>query len=87
MRYYRSCPASEFRFRDIRYEKKGRIATLEILRPEQHNCFATLTLEEMTAAFRDITEDDAVGVAILTGAGDRAFSTGADVREYTAAAA
>jgi enoyl-CoA hydratase/carnithine racemase len=84
MRHYRSRPASAFRFREIDYKKTGRIATVTIERAEQYNCFTTRTLEEMTAAFRDAAEDDAIGVAILTGAGDRAFSTGGDVREYAA---
>jgi enoyl-CoA hydratase/carnithine racemase len=84
MRVYRSRPAAEFGFQEIAYKKQDRIATVTIERPEQFNCFSTLTLEEMALAFRDIAEDDAIGVAILTGAGDRAFSTGGDVREYAA---
>ncbi|MBI3933405.1 MAG: enoyl-CoA hydratase/isomerase family protein [Acidobacteria bacterium] len=84
MRPYQSRPASSFAFHEIRYRKQGRIATISIDRKEQFNCFSTLTLEEMTTAFHDITEDDAIGVAILTGTGDRAFSTGGDVQEYQA---
>ena len=84
MRPYQSRPAAAFSFREIRYRKQERIATITIDRQEQFNCFSTLTLEELTTAFHDITEDDAIGVVILTGAGERAFSTGGDVREYTA---
>ena len=84
MRIYQSRPASAFSFREIHYRKQGRVATITINRPEQFNCFSTLTLEELTTAFYDVTEDDAIGVAILTGDGDRAFCTGGDVREYTA---
>jgi len=84
MRFYRSRPATEFGFREIRYQKEGRIATITIERPEQFNCFSTLTLEELATAFQDTGEDDSIGVVVLTGAGDRAFSTGGDVREYTA---
>jgi len=84
MRAYQTRPASAFPFREIRYRKQGRIATIIIARQEQFNCFSTLMLEEMTTAFRDITEDDAIGVAVLTGEGQRAFCTGGDVREYNA---
>ena len=84
MRAYQTRPASAFPFREIRYRKQGRIATIIIARQEQFNCFSTLMLEEMTTAFRDITEDDAIGVAVLTGEGHRAFCTGGDVREYNA---
>jgi enoyl-CoA hydratase/carnithine racemase len=39
-------------------------------------------LEELAAALKDASFDDAVGVIVLTGAGDRAFCTGGDVKEY-----
>ena len=84
MRHFQSRPASDFRFKEILYQKKGRVATVILNRPGIYNCLSTLTLEEVTAAFRDIADDDAIGVAVLTGAGDRAFCTGGDVQEYAA---
>ncbi|MBI2818371.1 MAG: enoyl-CoA hydratase/isomerase family protein [Acidobacteria bacterium] len=83
MRTYKTRPTSAFSFRDIRYRKQGRVATITIHRKDQFNCFSTLMLEEIATAFRDITEDDVIGVGVLTGDGDRAFCTGGDVREYT----
>jgi enoyl-CoA hydratase/carnithine racemase len=84
MREYQSRPTTSFDFREIRYRKQGRVATVEIARQEQLNSFSTRTLDEIATAFRDITEDDAIGVAVLTGKGHRAFCTGGDVREYSA---
>ncbi len=79
MRHFQSRPASDFRFEEILYQKKGRVATVILNRPGIYNCLSTLTLEEVTSAFRDIADDDAIGVAVLTGAGERAFCTGGDV--------
>ena len=65
-------------YTDILYEKSGGIATITINRPEVRNAFRPLTVDEMIGAFQDAWEDDAVGVVILTGAGDKAFSSGGD---------
>lgn len=75
-------PAVEFEFKDILYEKRESIATVTINRPESYNAYTTRTLQEMARAFQDAAWDDAVGVLVLTGAGDRAFCTGGDVKEY-----
>jgi enoyl-CoA hydratase/carnithine racemase len=75
---------AEFRFQTIIYEKhqrqKGR-ATVTINRPEVYNAFDFQTLNEMSAAFLDASHDDTVAVLVLTGAGDKAFCTGADLKE------
>lgn len=65
-------------YTDILYEKSGGIATVTINRPAVRNAFRPLTVDEMIAAFQDAWEDDEVGVVILTGAGDKAFSSGGD---------
>jgi enoyl-CoA hydratase/carnithine racemase len=78
-------PADTFDFRDIRYTKSDRVARITINRPNNYNAYSTAALEELATAFRDATFDDAVGVIVLTGAGDRAFCTGGDVKEYAAA--
>ena len=74
--------ASSFRFRDILYRKKDWVATVTINRPNVYNAYSTRTLQEMQAAFKDATFDDSVAVIVLTGAGDKAFCTGGDVKEY-----
>ncbi len=71
-----------FAFRDIRYTKDDQVAWITINRPDAYNAYSTTALEELATAFRDASFDDAVGVIVFTGAGDRAFCTGGDVKEY-----
>jgi len=68
-------------FRCVLYEKQPPAARLTINRPEVLNALNLPTLREMSRAFADAAWDDAVAVLILTGAGDRAFCTGADLDE------
>jgi enoyl-CoA hydratase/carnithine racemase len=82
MRAFPSRPASSFSFREILYAKDGGVARITINRPGRYNAYSTACLEELASALRDATFDDAVGVIVLTGAGDRAFCTGGDVKEY-----
>ncbi len=82
MRHFRSQPASSLGLAEVLYEKKDSIARVTISRPQRYNAYSTRALEELAAALRDAAHDDAVGVIVLTGAGDRAFCTGGDVKEY-----
>ncbi|HYL20946.1 MAG TPA: enoyl-CoA hydratase-related protein [Gemmatimonadales bacterium] len=81
-RAFATRPAESFGFRDVLYAKAGGVARITINRPQHYNAYSTAALEELAAAFRDASFDDAVGVIVLTGAGDRAFCTGGDVKEY-----
>jgi naphthoate synthase len=68
-------------FEDIRYELSGDgIAKITIDRPEVRNAFRPLTVVELSRAFERAREDTGVGVIILTGAGELAFSSGGDQR-------
>ncbi|HXG39808.1 MAG TPA: 1,4-dihydroxy-2-naphthoyl-CoA synthase [Candidatus Limnocylindrales bacterium] len=68
-------------YEDIRYEHSGTgIAKVTIDRPEVHNAFRPKTVDEMIDAFRRIRDDSSIRVALLTGAGDRAFCAGGDQR-------
>jgi enoyl-CoA hydratase/carnithine racemase len=80
-RLYAGRPAAEFDFHTIRYEKAGPRATLTFNRPEVHNCVNGRMLREISAALRDVSYDDSIALLVLTGAGDQAFCTGADLRE------
>jgi enoyl-CoA hydratase/carnithine racemase len=82
MQRFEGKPADSFDFKDIIYEKKDWIATVTINRPHVFNAYSTLALQEMTIAFQDAAWDDSIAVVVLTGAGDRAFCTGGDVKEY-----
>jgi enoyl-CoA hydratase len=63
------------------YEKKDRIAIMTINRPEAMNAFTADMLRGMDAAFADFNQDPNLWVAILTAAGDKAFSSGMDLKE------
>jgi enoyl-CoA hydratase/carnithine racemase len=65
----------------VLYEKRDRIAYVTINRPEARNAVSPEVHRAMIAAWADFGEDDAVDVAILTGAGE-AFCAGADLKEY-----
>jgi naphthoate synthase len=66
-------------YEDIIFEKSDEgIARVTINRPQVRNAFRPLTVTEMIDAFADTREDLAVGVVILTGAGDEAFCSGGD---------
>lgn len=60
------------------YEKQGHIAIVTINRPERMNAIHYATSEELTEIFDDFQQDENLWVAILTGAGERAFSSGHD---------
>jgi enoyl-CoA hydratase len=59
----------------------GRVAVVTVNRPAVLNALSSELLEELLAAFRGLADDDECGVAVLTGAGDRAFIAGADIAE------
>lgn len=83
-RTYAGRPPEAFDFKLIRYEKSRLRATITLNRPEALNAVNGPMLEELNAAFLDASWDDEVAVVILTGAGERAFCTGADLKEQEA---
>jgi len=70
-------------FETILYEKKERVATITLNRPEVLNAFVASMGQEMLQAFHQAEDDDDIGCVVLTGAG-RGFCSGADVREFQA---
>ena len=75
---------SEFDFKTILYEKKDGRATVTFNRPKVLNAINHEMLTELSIAFKDASWDDAVAVLVLTGAGERAFCSGADLEEQKA---
>ncbi|MBM5810510.1 MAG: enoyl-CoA hydratase/isomerase family protein [Gammaproteobacteria bacterium] len=63
------------------YEKRGRIAVMTFNRPQALNSMTREMLIGMDAAFDDFNADPELWVAILTGAGERAFCTGMDLKD------
>src|SRR6059058_38431 len=70
-------------YEDILYEAPDGVAWITINRPEVRNAFRAQTVDELIAAFRAAWANPEVGVVVLTGAGDKAFSAGGDQRERT----
>jgi len=68
----------------VHYTVEGRRATLRLDRPEVLNALDRETLEQIRDRFREASADHRVGVVVLTGTGDRAFCTGADLGEQKA---
>jgi E-phenylitaconyl-CoA hydratase len=63
------------------YEKSEHIATVTIDRPDALNAIDPTTNDELIETWAGVRDDPDVWVAILTGAGDRAFCAGADLKE------
>ncbi len=68
----------------IRYEKRGHLAWITIDRPEVMNALHPPCHEELERVWTDFASDADLWVAVLTGAGERAFSAGNDLK-WTAA--
>lgn len=61
----------------------NRVATVTINRPDKLNALNAQTKSELRALFAEIKTDTAVDVVILTGAGEKAFVAGTDIKELT----
>jgi enoyl-CoA hydratase len=64
-------------------EKRGAVALLTFNRPEKLNALNYALIDGLMAHLDTIEDDDAVGAVVLTGAGERAFSAGADIAEFS----
>ncbi|MDH5376613.1 MAG: enoyl-CoA hydratase/isomerase family protein, partial [Candidatus Bathyarchaeota archaeon] len=67
-------------FKNTLYEKSERTATITINRPEVLNALNEETISEILSRLKDAKGDETVRVIVVTGAGDRAFSVGADIK-------
>lgn len=62
------------------FEVEDRIATITLNRPEVMNAMDPETYSELSEAWRTVRDDPDIWAAIITGAGDRSFTSGADLR-------
>ena len=67
-------------FKNTLYEKSQGIATITINRPEVRNALNEETILEILSRLEDAKGDETIRVIVVTGAGDRAFSAGADIK-------
>ena len=66
-------------YKEILFDFYNGIARITINRPRYRNAFTPLTVAEMSDAFRICRENQDISVAVLTGAGDKAFCSGGDM--------
>ena len=68
-------------YENLLFEKRGNVALVTINRPEKLNALNDATITELEKVFTEIKTDDEIYVAIITGAGEKAFVAGADIKE------
>jgi enoyl-CoA hydratase len=69
--------------KNILFRKEGRIGFITLNRPEVYNALNRALLEELGEVIERIKADPEIGVAILTGAGEKAFASGFDINELS----
>ncbi len=70
------------KYATILHEAADGVVTITLNRPEVHNAMNEQMRQELTRCFGDLATSDAARVVVVTGAGERAFSAGADIREF-----
>lgn len=75
-------PAS---YETILVTRQGRVAVLSINRPEAMNAISMQMRVDLRNALESLRRDPAIGAAVLTGSGEKAFSAGMDLREFAKA--
>jgi (E)-benzylidenesuccinyl-CoA hydratase len=68
----------------IDYAKAGHVVTITLNRPERMNAVGRQAMADLLECWKRFRDDDDARVAILTGAGDRSFCAGADLKEMAA---
>jgi len=67
---------------ELMVERHGPVAWLTVNRPEVRNALSLEITQRIAETLRDLSRDRTLRVFVLTGAGDRVFVSGADVREF-----
>ncbi|WP_395119549.1 enoyl-CoA hydratase/isomerase family protein [Rhodanobacter sp. FW102-FHT14D06] len=70
-------------YRNLELGNRGAVRTIVVNRPDKLNALDRQTLNELTLAFAQAAQDDAVRVVVLAGAGEKAFVAGADISEMS----
>ncbi len=68
-------------YNDILVERKERVGIVTLNRPKELNALRTQLIGELADALENFDRDDTIGCIILTGAGEKAFAAGADIKE------
>lgn len=72
-------------YETIIYEKKDKVAWITLNRPDVLNALNATLLRELAEALKEAAGDEEVLAVVITGAGDRAFSAGADITGFVTA--
>ena len=72
-------------YKTLLLEKKNGVGIITLNRPGKLNALSTTLFTEFDQALTEFEKDDEVRVLLVTGAGDRAFSAGADIHEMVEA--
>jgi enoyl-CoA hydratase len=64
-------------------DRQGAVEVLTLNRPERRNALSGDLLAALNEAFAELETDDAVRAIVLTGAGDRAFCSGMDLKDFS----
>jgi enoyl-CoA hydratase/carnithine racemase len=65
----------------VSLERDGRIGIVTLERPDALNAISGALADELAGVLRELADDDSVWVVVITGAGERAFCVGADLKE------
>jgi E-phenylitaconyl-CoA hydratase len=68
---------------EVLFERDGHVATITLNRPEAMNALNAAVRRGLAEAWKTVREDADIWVVIITGAGERAFSAGADLVEMS----
>lgn len=69
-------------FEFLRVERRDSVLHVTIDRPGQRNPLSTAVLAELRRAFAESAGDETLRAAVVTGAGDRSFAAGGDLKEF-----
>ncbi len=70
-------------FRYLLIERERHVATMTLNRPASRNALSAGLQAEIVSAFEELAKDESIFAIVLTGAGDRAFCAGLDIKELS----
>jgi 2-(1,2-epoxy-1,2-dihydrophenyl)acetyl-CoA isomerase len=68
-------------YQHLLYQVQAGVCTITLNRPEVYNALSPALIQEITQAFEQVKDDKSIRVVVLTGAGENAFSSGADLKK------
>ena len=70
-------------FENILIQKEGKVTIVTLNRPQSLNALNKQTLKELSTIMEELNHDDSIRAIILTGAGEKSFVAGADIKEFS----